>query len=122
MAERTYSNDEVEDRLARELPRWRFEDGHLCRTYRVNGWKSAMLATAAIGHLAEAAWHHPELRVTYGTVGVRLMTHSARGITDKDFALAAKIEEVVQWRPAAEAGPLEGTPADPRYAYIKADE
>jgi 4a-hydroxytetrahydrobiopterin dehydratase len=49
------------------------------------------------------------------------MTHSAGGITDKDFALAARIEEVVQWRPTAETGPLEGTPADPRYAYVKAD-
>jgi 4a-hydroxytetrahydrobiopterin dehydratase len=37
------------------------------------------------------------------------LTHSAGGITDKDFALAQKIEEVVLWRPA-QGGPLEGTP------------
>jgi 4a-hydroxytetrahydrobiopterin dehydratase len=38
-----------------------------------------------------------------------LMTHSEGGITDKDFALAKKIEEVVYWRPE-EGSVLEGTP------------
>jgi 4a-hydroxytetrahydrobiopterin dehydratase len=42
-------------------------------------------------------------------VWVKLKTHSAGGITDKDFALAQKIEEVILWRPPA-GGPLEGTP------------
>ena len=63
----------------------------------------------AIGYLAEAAWHHPDLSVTWGKVWVKLKTHSAGGITDKDFELAKKIEEVALWRPA-EGGPLEGTP------------
>jgi 4a-hydroxytetrahydrobiopterin dehydratase len=40
---------------------------------------------------------------------VKLSTHSAGGITDKDFALAGRIEEVALWRPA-EGGALEGTP------------
>ena len=48
-------------------------------------------------------------------------TH-AKGVTDKDFALATKIEDVVQWQPGAEGGALEGTPAtDQRFAYIKYD-
>jgi 4a-hydroxytetrahydrobiopterin dehydratase len=51
-----------------------------------------------------------------------LNTHSANGITDKDFALARKIEEVVMWQPAREGGPLEGTPGDPKHAYIKYEE
>jgi 4a-hydroxytetrahydrobiopterin dehydratase len=50
------------------------------------------------------------------------MTHTAKGITDKDFALAKKIEEVVGWRPGKEGGALEGTPeTDQRFAYIKYD-
>ena len=53
----------------------------------------------AIGYIAEAAYHHPDLAVTWGKVWVKLKTHSAGGITDKDFALAKKIEEVVLWRP-----------------------
>ena len=76
----------------------------------------------AVGHLAEAAWHHPDLTASYAWVEVRLMTHDAKGVTDKDFALAKKIEEVVQWRPGQEGGGLEGTPqGDQRFAYIKYD-
>jgi 4a-hydroxytetrahydrobiopterin dehydratase len=50
------------------------------------------------------------------------MNHAAKGITDKDFELAKKIEEVVQWCPA-EGSALEGTPNDDqRFAYIKYDK
>ena len=51
---------------------------------------------------------------------VKLQTHSAGGITDKDFELARKIEEVLMWQPGAEADAvLEGTPDDPRFKYLK---
>jgi 4a-hydroxytetrahydrobiopterin dehydratase len=50
------------------------------------------------------------------------MNHAAKGVTDKDFALAKKIEEVVQWNAReASGGILEGTPDDPRFKYIKYD-
>jgi 4a-hydroxytetrahydrobiopterin dehydratase len=75
-----------------------------------------------IGHLAEAAWHHPDITASYAWVEVRLMTHSAKGITGKDLALAKKIEDVVHWQPAGEDNELEGTPTgDMRFAYIKYD-
>lgn len=117
-AERTYTDTEIEDRLKRELPHWLLADGHLTRRFATSGWKATLMAVNAIGHLAEAAWHHPDLKVSYSSVEVALMTHSAKGITDKDFALARKIEEVVHWQPAKE-GVFEGTPSDPRFAYIK---
>jgi 4a-hydroxytetrahydrobiopterin dehydratase len=75
-----------------------------------------------VGHLAEAAFHHPDLTASYAWVEVRLMNHAAKGITDKDFELARKIEEVVQWQPGAADGALEGTPSDPRFAYVKYDK
>jgi len=118
-SERTYTLAEVEERLKRELPRWFLVDGHIGRKYETSGWKGTLMVVNTIGHLAEAAWHHPDLKVSYASVEVRLMTHSAKGITDKDFSLAQKIEEVVMWQPAKESGALEGTPADPRFAYIK---
>jgi 4a-hydroxytetrahydrobiopterin dehydratase len=71
--------------------------------------------------LSEAAFHHPDIAASYSWVEVRLMTHSAKGITEKDFELAEKIEEVVQWQPAKEGGALEGTPSDNRFAYVKYD-
>jgi len=118
-AEKTYSDAEVEARLAKELPHWRLERGWIRRTYRTHSWKGTLMVINAIGHLAEAAWHHPDITASYAWVEVRLCTHTAKGITDKDFALAAKIEEVIQWQPSP---PLEGTPnKDLRFAYIKYD-
>ena len=119
MTDRTYTPDEVQQRLARDLPHWKLDHGAICRTYRTNGWKGTLMVVNTIGHLAEAAWHHPDLAVSFPSVEVKLSSHDAHGITDRDFAMAAKIEEVVMWRPAA---PLEGTPQkDPAAAYIKYD-
>ena len=119
--EPTYSEDQVVERLAADLPRWSLEDGVIRRHFKTNGWKSALMVVNAVGHLAEAAWHHPDISVSYGNVTVSLSTHSAGGITDKDFELAKKIEQFVGWQPGQEGGALEGTPADPRYQYIKYD-
>jgi 4a-hydroxytetrahydrobiopterin dehydratase len=112
----------VEARLKAELPAWRLEDGWIRRTYKTSGWKSTLMVINTVGHLAEAAWHHPDITASYAWVEVRLMNHAAKGITDKDFALARKIEEVVSWQPGTEGGALEGTPSDPRFAYIKYDK
>ncbi len=119
--ERTYSDAEINNRLAAELPDWRFADGHITRLYRTAGWKSTLMVVNAVGHLAEAAWHHPDISASYASVEIRLQNHAAGGITDKDFELARKIEDVVHWRPADEGGALDGTPTDPKYAYIKYD-
>lgn len=120
--EKAMTEAEVEAWLAANLPTWRLEDGWIRRTYKTNSWKGTLMVINTVGHLAEAAWHHPDLTASYAWVEVRLVTHSAKGITDKDLALAKKIEEVVQWQPAAEPdNSLEGTPTDPRFAYIKYD-
>jgi 4a-hydroxytetrahydrobiopterin dehydratase len=120
--ETAYSEAQVTERLAAELPHWKLEDGWIRRKYRTEGWKGTLMVVNAVGHLAEAAWHHPDLTVSYAFVIVKLCTHTAKGITDKDFALAHKIEQVIQWQPGLEGGPLEGTPRDDqRFRYIKYD-
>jgi 4a-hydroxytetrahydrobiopterin dehydratase len=121
-AEQVYSDEEIQQRLTGALQHWYLEDGWLRRKYKTEGWKGTLMVVNTVGHLAEAAWHHPDLTVSYAFVVVKLKTHSAKGITDKDFALATKMEEVIQWQPGREGGPLEGTPADDqRFRYIKYD-
>jgi 4a-hydroxytetrahydrobiopterin dehydratase len=108
--EKTYSESEIADKLSEQgLAAWYFEDGWIRRKFVTDGWPTTLQLVNAIGFLAEAAYHHPDLAVTWGKLWVKLKTHSAGGITDKDFALAKKIEEVALWRPSAE-GPLVGTP------------
>ena len=118
--EQIYSDTEVEQRLAAELHYWYLEKGWMCRKYETSGWKGTLMVINVVGHMAEAAWHHPDLSASYAYVIVKLMTHSAKGITDKDFELAKKIEEVVQWRPGADDA-LAGTPEDQRFRYVKYD-
>ena len=106
--EATYNDAQIAERLE-SLPGWFLEGGWIRRHYKTDGWPTTLMLVTAIGYLAEAAYHHPDLAVTWGRVTVKLSTHSAGGITDKDFDLARKIEEVALWRPAA-GGALEGTP------------
>lgn len=108
--------------LAANLPHWKLEDGWIRRTYKTAGWKGTLMVINTVGHLAEAAWHHPDITASYAWVEVRLMTHTAKGITKKDLVLARKIEDVVGWQPGREGEGLEGTPhGDQRFAYIKYD-
>ncbi len=120
--EKTYSDAEVEQRLKAELPNWYLENGWIRRKYKTSGWKSTLMVMNTVGHLAEAAFHHPDLTASYAFVIVKLTNHAAKGITDKDFELASKIEEVVMWQPGLiEDGALVGTPDDARFKYIKYD-
>jgi len=104
----TYTDAQIEEKL-KQFPGWWYEDGWIRRTYKTDGWPTTLMLVTAIGYLAEAAYHHPDLSVTGGRVSVKLQNPAAKGITDKDFELARKIEDVALWRPAAGAA-LEGTP------------
>ena len=110
--------------LQTHLPAWKLEDGFIRRTYKTASWKSTLMVINTVGHLAEAAWHHPDLTASYAWVEVRLVTHSAKGITMKDLELARKIEDVLGWRPGKDdQSELDGTPeSDARFAYIKYDK
>ena len=119
--EKTYDEKEIQAYLKEQLPHWFYENGWIRRKYKTSGWKGTLMVINTVGHLAEAAWHHPDISASYAFVVVKLQNHAAKGITDKDFILAKKIESVVQWKPGEEEGTLEGTPEDPRFKYIKYD-
>ncbi len=118
--EKTYSQDEIKNLLVGSLAHWYGEGAWICRQYQTGGWKATLMVVNTVGHLAEAAWHHPDLIVSYARVTVRLQTHDAGGITDRDLVLAKMIEQVVQWQPGKDGGPLPGTPNDdPRFTYLQ---
>src|SRR5271155_2492408 len=89
---KVYSDEEIQARIQAEgLDAWYLEEGWLRRKYNTDGWPTTLMLTNAIGYLCEAAYHHADLSITWGKLWVKLKTHSAGGITDKDFALASKI-------------------------------
>lgn len=121
--ERVYSDEEVEAFLKAELPHWYLEKGWIRRKYKTSGWKGTLMVVNTVGHLAEAGFHHPDISLSYAFVIVKLTNHAAKGITDKDFQLAKKIEEVVMWQPNLnEDSALIGTPSEPQFKYIKYDK
>ena len=105
--ERTYTDTEIAEKLT-GFPGWYYEGGFIRRYFKTDGWLTTLALVNTIGFLAEAAYHHPDLNVSWAKVYVKLQTHSAGGITDKDWELAAKIEETTLWKP--HGGALEGTP------------
>ena len=91
------------------LPGWTYTAGAIRRRYQTDGWPTTLMLVNAIGFYAEAADHHPDLGVHWGGVDVALNTHSAGGITEKDFELAALFERCALWRPPAGSA-FRGTP------------
>jgi len=85
------SDADVKTRLEK-LPKWTLDNGQITRTIEFATFPAAILFVAAVGHLAEAADHHPDMLITWRKVKFSLVTHDAGGLTENDFALAAKID------------------------------
>jgi pterin-4a-carbinolamine dehydratase len=98
---------EIQQRL-KALPQWRLENGAIVREFQTDGWPTTLMLVNAIGFVAEAADHHPDLAVSWGKVGVKLWTHSAGGVTASDMEMAQLIEQTALWRPGG-ASALRGT-------------
>ena len=114
-----FNEEEVKKWINDYNNEWSYDGKWIRKTYKTHSWKSTLMVVNAIGHLAELAWHHPDLVVSYAFVEVKLMNHAKKGITQLDFDLAKKIDDFILWNPKNDESSLEGTPADPRFAYIK---
>ena len=99
---KVYADNEVAAKLEAELPTWKYRDGWIRRKYTTGGWPYTLMVVNTIGYIAEAAFHHPDLTVSWAEVHVKLSTHSHKGITDNDFELAKLIEDQVMWTPREE--------------------
>ncbi len=106
--ERAFTPEEVDEKL-KDLPTWESRDGWIRRKFATPGWPHTLMLVNAIGFRAEAGFHHPDLRIGWAQVVVKLQTHSAGGLTAKDFALAHEIEDLATWLPEA-GSPLDGFP------------
>lgn len=69
-------------------------DGHLWRKFEFKDFVTAMQFAHRVGEVAEAENHHPDLHVGWGRCGVEIWTHKVGGLTESDFILAAKIDQV----------------------------
>jgi 4a-hydroxytetrahydrobiopterin dehydratase len=85
---------DVASRLMEQLNGWSFEQGHLAKSYIFNDFAGALDFVNRIGAIAEEQSHHPDIYMTWGKVSVEIWTHKIDGLTESDFILAAKFDEI----------------------------
>ena len=77
-----------------QLPGWKVRDDHrLAKTFLFPDFKTGLDFVNRVGAIAEEQGHHPDLHLAWGRVDVETWTHDAGGLTDKDYRLAAGIDQ-----------------------------
>ncbi len=81
--------------LQRQVPGWDvIQEHHLHKTYTFPDFKRALAFVNRVGELAEEQGHHPDIFLTWGKVEITIWTHKIDGLTESDFILAAKIDQL----------------------------
>lgn len=71
------------------------DGGHmLARTFNFKDFVQTMEFVNKIAKIAEEEQHHPDLSISYNTLSIELMTHAIDGLSENDFIVAAKIDEL----------------------------
>lgn len=87
--------EKVEELLKQLDKSWEVQEGHhLYRLFTFDDFVSALAFTNKVGQVAEANGHHPDIHLTWGKVGIQIWTHKIDGLTESDFVLAAKIDQL----------------------------
>lgn len=91
----TMYNEETAKIKLGQLDNWIFVNHGIEKKFVFKNFNEALGFIVQVGVLAEKANHHPELFNVYNKVNIRLTTHDANGLTDKDFDLATNIEKLL---------------------------
>lgn len=88
------SEEEISEALE-NLSIWGVEQDRLVTRIEFDDYKESVFFANTVFSIAEAHFHHPEVKVEYGAVSIDLWSHEAEGITQKDIEMAEEIEEKV---------------------------
>lgn len=81
--------------FAEQLPDWKIvEEHHVAKSFLFPDFKTALDFVNRVGAVAEQEGHHPDLCLAWGRVDVQIYTHKIRGLSESDFILAAKVDEL----------------------------
>jgi 4a-hydroxytetrahydrobiopterin dehydratase len=79
---------------------WRVvNEHHLEKEFKFKDFRQALDFTNQVGELAEDVGHHPDIYLAWGKVKVTIWTHKVDGLTESDFVLAAKIQQLCEGAP-----------------------
>ena len=73
-------------------PKWKFSDGTIRKKYVFESFRSAIVFVNRVATISDELNHHPEIRVNYNEVSLRLWSHDAGGVTERDLKLAERID------------------------------
>jgi len=83
--------------LIDQLRGWEvIQNHHLYKAWSFPDFVSALTFVNRVGELAEREDHHPDIYLTWGRVEIKIYTHKIDGLTESDFVLAAKIDEIAR--------------------------
>lgn len=83
------------ERLREQVEKWNvIEEHHLSKTFKFPNFVKALAFVNKVGAIAEEQGHHPDIFLTWGKVSITICTHKIDGLTESDFILAAKIDEI----------------------------
>jgi 4a-hydroxytetrahydrobiopterin dehydratase len=81
--------------LARQLRGWEVvEEHHLAKAFEFRNFASALAFVNRVGEVAEREGHHPDIAFGWGYARLTIFTHAINGLSESDFILAAKIDEI----------------------------
>jgi 4a-hydroxytetrahydrobiopterin dehydratase len=84
------------DTFARQLQEWNLiNEHHLEKEYTFKNFREALAFTNKVGELAESQGHHPDIYLAWGKVKLTIWTHKIDGLTESDFVLAAKADQLL---------------------------
>ncbi len=88
------SGEELEQ-LKEQVDGWDVvEEHHISKTYKFPNFVKALAFVNKVGEIAEEQGHHPDIFLTWGKARIKTWTHKIDGLTESDFILAAKIDEI----------------------------
>ena len=76
------------------VPDWKKRGATITRTFEFKDFPAAIKFVNAVAKLAEKAWHHPDIDIRWNKVTLTLTTHDAGGLTERDFSLAKKFDQI----------------------------
>lgn len=82
-------------KLSTELPGWKvIEDHHIEKNFDFSDFRSALNFVQQVGDVAEEQGHHPDILLRWGKVKITIYTHKIEGLSESDFILGAKLDEI----------------------------
>lgn len=80
------------------LTGWRWGTDHIIAAFATGDFMSGLAFVTAVAEAAEEAGHHPDVELTYPSVGITLTSHDVGAVTDRDLALARRIDAIAAER------------------------